>query len=113
MDVEETEASHAESPVPKRSRGRPRKPPQESEEASAPRRPRGRPKGSKNKGQRVTARVEPTGERRPRGRPRKWPQKTAPLEEKQSSDPDVKGAESSEDPVTQTPPSPSPPQESV
>ncbi|KAA0712619.1 hypothetical protein E1301_Tti004776 [Triplophysa tibetana] len=83
MDVEETEASHAETPVPKRSRGRPRKPPQESEEASGPRRPRGRPKGSKNKGQRVTARVEPTGERRPRGRPRKWPQKTAPLEEMQ------------------------------
>ncbi|XP_057193488.1 high mobility group AT-hook 2b isoform X3 [Triplophysa rosa] len=56
MDVAETEASHAESPVPKRSRGRPRKPPQECEEASAPRRPRGRPKGSKSKGQRVTAR---------------------------------------------------------
>lgn len=114
MDVEETEASQTESPVPKRSRGRPRKPPQESVEASAPKRPRGRPKGSKNKGQRVTAQVETTGERRPRGRPRKWPQKTAPLEEKQSCDPEVKGAESSEDPVAQTPPSSSPPpQESV
>ncbi|XP_055069676.2 uncharacterized protein [Misgurnus anguillicaudatus] len=104
MDVEEPELSHTEAPAPKRSRGRPRKPPQESVEPPAPRRPRGRPKGSKNKGQRVTVKVEPTGEKRPRGRPRKWPQKTAPQEEKQPSHPEVEEAESSEDPPAQTPP---------
>ncbi|XP_056126532.1 high mobility group AT-hook 2b [Rhinichthys klamathensis goyatoka] len=107
MDVEETDAGQMETvapeeepPAPKRSRGRPRKQPQEPVEPSAPKRPRGRPRGSKNKGQRVTAKLEPLRERRPRGRPRKWPQKTIPQEEQQTGE----GAESTEDPPTQTPP---------
>ncbi|XP_059426429.1 high mobility group AT-hook 2b [Carassius carassius] len=110
MDVEETGAGQVETvapeeeaPAPKRGRGRPRKPQQESVEASAPRRPRGRPRGSKNKGQRVTAKVEPPRERRPRGRPRKWPQKTVHQEEQQPH-PAVQGAESTEEPPIQTPP---------
>ncbi|XP_067229461.1 high mobility group AT-hook 2b isoform X3 [Chanodichthys erythropterus] len=119
MDVEETgtgqiEAAvqEEEAPAPKRSRGRPRKQPQEPVEPSAPRRPRGRPRGSKNKGQRVTAKVEPPRERRPRGRPRKWPQKTIHQEEEQTAHPADQGAESTEDPPTQTPPAALPSQES-
>ncbi|XP_058635889.1 high mobility group AT-hook 2b isoform X2 [Onychostoma macrolepis] len=117
MDVEETGAGQMETatpeeeaPAPKRGRGRPRKPQQEPVEASAPRRPRGRPRGSKNKGQRVTAKVEPPRERRPRGRPRKWPQKTVHQEEQQPH-PAVQGVESEEPPI-QTPPAALPSQES-
>ncbi|KAG1963273.1 high mobility group AT-hook 2b [Pimephales promelas] len=107
MDVEETESGQMETvapgeepPAPKRSRGRPRKQPQEPVEPSAPKRPRGRPRGSKNKDQRVTAKVEPLRERRPRGRPRKWPQKTIHQEEQQTAE----GAEPTEDPPTQISP---------
>ncbi|XP_051997616.1 high mobility group protein HMGI-C-like isoform X2 [Xyrauchen texanus] len=93
MDVEETGAGHMEAaeeaPAPKRSRGRPRKQPQKSDEILAPRRPRGRPRGSKNKDQRVTTK----------------PQKTINQEEQQPSHPEVEGAESTEDLPTQTPPS--------
>ncbi|XP_042614905.1 high mobility group protein HMGI-C-like isoform X1 [Cyprinus carpio] len=114
MDVEETGAGQVEAaapeeeaPAPKRGRGRPRKQPQEPVETSAPRRPRGRPRGSKNKGQRVTAKVEPPRERRPRGRPRKWPQKTIHQEEQQPHP-----AESTEEPPIQTLPAELPSQES-
>ncbi|XP_052456241.1 high mobility group protein HMGI-C [Carassius gibelio] len=103
MDVEETGTGQMEAavpeeevPAPKRGRGRPRKQPQEPVETSAPRRPRGRPRGSKNKGQRVTAKVEPPRERRPRGRPRKWPQKAVHQEEQQPH-PAVQGAKSTEE----------------
>ncbi|XP_051986486.1 high mobility group protein HMGI-C-like [Xyrauchen texanus] len=122
MDVEETGAGHMEAaavaekaPDPKRSRGRPRKLPQESVEPPAPRRPRGRPRGSKNKGQKVTSKVEAPKERRPRGRPRKWPQPqtTVHQEEQQPSHPEVEGADSTEDLPAQTPPSELEPQESV
>ncbi|XP_051997615.1 high mobility group protein HMGI-C-like isoform X1 [Xyrauchen texanus] len=109
MDVEETGAGHMEAaeeaPAPKRSRGRPRKQPQKSDEILAPRRPRGRPRGSKNKDQRVTTKIEAPKEKKPRGRPRKWPQKTINQEEQQPSHPEVEGAESTEDLPTQTPPS--------
>ncbi|KAL1272345.1 hypothetical protein QQF64_028207 [Cirrhinus molitorella] len=118
MDVEETGAGQMEAAVleeetqaPKRGRGRPRKQPQETVETSAPKRPRGRPRGSKNKGQRVTTKVEPPRERRPRGRPRKWPQKTIQQEEQQP-DSAVQGAESTEEPPIPTPPAASPSQES-
>ncbi|XP_067314660.1 high mobility group AT-hook 2b [Pseudorasbora parva] len=111
MDMEESGAGQMETmapeevaPAPKRSRGRPRKQPQESTEPSAPRRPRGRPRGSKNKDQRITAKVEPPRERRPRGRPRKWPQAAVRQEEQQTAHSAAQGAESTEDPPTQTPP---------
>ncbi|XP_059415315.1 high mobility group protein HMGI-C-like [Carassius carassius] len=103
MDVEETGTGQMEAaapeegvPAPKRGRGRPRKQPQEPVETSAPRRPRGRPRGSKNKGQRVTAKVERPRERRPRGRPRKWPQKAVHQEEQQPH-PVVQEAKSTEE----------------
>ncbi|XP_056315163.1 high mobility group AT-hook 2b [Danio aesculapii] len=102
MDMEESGASQMEeTAAPKRSRGRPRKAPQEPVDPSAPRRPRGRPRGSKNKGQRLTTREEPPKERRPRGRPRKWPQKTVQQEEQKAED---EWAESGEEPPTQAPP---------
>ncbi|XP_067229453.1 high mobility group AT-hook 2b isoform X1 [Chanodichthys erythropterus] len=56
--------------------------------------------------------VEPPRERRPRGRPRKWPQKTIHQEEEQTAHPADQGAESTEDPPTQTPPAALPSQES-
>ncbi|XP_067229465.1 high mobility group AT-hook 2b isoform X4 [Chanodichthys erythropterus] len=70
------------------------------------------PGGQEEGREAVKIKVEPPRERRPRGRPRKWPQKTIHQEEEQTAHPADQGAESTEDPPTQTPPAALPSQES-